>query len=239
MRRLLLLGILMGGLIWSGCATSRARHSGKVGLFDRILSSKGSKKRVSSDSWQETLGEDRVEAVDEQVSRWSPPLRHVQVTSHFGMRGGDYHDGVDLRAREGTPVFAVDDGVVAYAGAGIGGYGRMVVLRHAGGLSTVYAHNSKLLVARGKRVRKGQRIALSGRTGRSRGAHLHFEVRSGITAVDPLALGKGPWWNRTLAEYKPKSSGRRPASVTASKRKAVVNSRRRTASRAQESNHDS
>lgn len=188
-------------LLLTGCSTTRARHSGKRGLFDHILSyERGGQGRAPRETWQETLGDDQVEAMDLRVAKWGPPLKRVQVTSHFGKRGGDYHDGIDLRARDGTPVFSVEAGTVAYAGSAIGGYGRMVVVRHDGGLSTVYAHNSRLLVKRGARVRKGQRIALSGRTGRSRGAHVHFEVRSGITAVDPLALGRGPWWSKRLVE---------------------------------------
>jgi hypothetical protein len=123
---------------------------------------------------------------------WRWPTNVVVVTSRFGIRGKEHHDGVDLRAHMGTTVHAAADGKVIYAGAKIRGYGRMVVLRHAGKLSTVYAHNSKLLVSAGQRVRRGQRIALSGSSGHSTGPHLHFEVRQGVAAIDPLLLMPSP-----------------------------------------------
>lgn len=116
------------------------------------------------------------------------PLQRVEVTSRFGERDGDPHEGIDLRASTGTPVLAAHDGVVLYSGSGIGGYGRLVVIKNGQGISTVYGHNSRLLVRKGQRVRRGQRIALSGSTGRSSGPHVHFEVRLGVRAVDPLLL---------------------------------------------------
>jgi lipoprotein NlpD len=91
-----------------------------------------------------------------------------------------------LPAPVGTPVFAAADGEVAYAGSGVRGYGNMLVIRHAGDLLTVYAHNSVLLVARGQPVRAGDRIALVGQSGHATGPHLHFEVRAGEIPRDPM-----------------------------------------------------
>ena len=68
------------------------------------------------------------------------------------------------------------------------GYGKMIVIKHSQGIATVYGHNSKLLVERGDEVQQGQRIALSGSSGRSNGPHLHFEVRDGVLSVDPLEV---------------------------------------------------
>jgi len=85
-------------------------------------------------------------------------------------------------------VVAANDGKVLYAGRKIAGYGNMVVIRHGFGFSTVYAHNSKLMVRRGQRVKCGQRIALSGATGKASGPHLHFELRHGTEAVDPFKV---------------------------------------------------
>ncbi|MBU6374498.1 MAG: M23 family metallopeptidase [Bdellovibrionales bacterium] len=138
-----------------------------------------------------------------RMSRWirvarslelSWPLRNVHVTSHFGVRGGDMHEGVDLRAPSGTPVYAAHDGVVLYSGSGITGYGNLVVIKSSVGMATVYGHNSRLLVRKGQTVTRGQRVALSGSTGRSSGPHLHFEVRAGLQPVDPLkfALREAP-----------------------------------------------
>ena len=124
----------------------------------------------------------------------APPLRwplatvHVIVSSPFGVRDGRPHEGIDLAAPTGTPVFAAADGQVAYAGNGLRGYGNIVVLRHASGLMTVYAHNSVVLVSRGQPVRAGDRIALVGQSGRATGPHLHFEVRVGEIPRNPLAL---------------------------------------------------
>ncbi|MEO5969806.1 MAG: M23 family metallopeptidase [Bdellovibrionia bacterium] len=114
------------------------------------------------------------------------PLRSMQVTSNFGQRGNTVHEGIDLRAMPGTPVYAVQAGKVLYANRKIRGYGNMIVLKHAGEISTIYAHNSKVLVRAGQAVKQGQIIAKSGNTGRSRGPHLHFEIRSGLGAIDPL-----------------------------------------------------
>ena len=132
-----------------------------------------------------------------RLSRWSRlarsielswPLREVYITSHFGSRGDDVHEGVDLRAPMGTPVYAAHDGVVLYSGTGISGYGKLVVIKSSAGISTVYGHNSRLLVRKGQRVTRGQKVALSGSSGRSTGPHLHFEVRTGLNPVDPLKL---------------------------------------------------
>ena len=98
------------------------------------------------------------------------------------------HFGIDLVVPEGTPVRAACDGVVAYAGDKLRGYGRLLILSHGPGLSTVYAHNQELLVKEATPVIRGQIIALSGATGRVTAPHLHFEVRRAGQAIDPLLL---------------------------------------------------
>jgi len=114
------------------------------------------------------------------------PVAAPRITSPFGARWGRPHEGVDLVAAPGTPVLAAADGVVAYAGHGIRGYGNLIVLSHPGGLLTVYAHNSVLSARQGERVKRGHVIALSGQSGRATAPHLHFEVRRGESPVDPL-----------------------------------------------------
>jgi murein DD-endopeptidase MepM/ murein hydrolase activator NlpD len=108
------------------------------------------------------------------------------LSSPFGPRDGRVHDGIDLAVGQDTPVRAACDGVVAYAGNGLRGYGNVVIVRHAGGLATVYAHNHALEVRVGDVVVRGQIIALSGQTGRATAPHVHFEVRLGSIARDPL-----------------------------------------------------
>ena len=122
--------------------------------------------------------------------RW--PLGAGAVGSPFGTRDGRLHEGIDLPAPIGTPVYAAGDGQVIYAGDGLRGYGRLIVLQHEGDLLTVYAHNAELLVKEGDKVTAGQRIALVGQSGRATGPHLHFEVRAGQIPRDPMSYLQVP-----------------------------------------------
>jgi lipoprotein NlpD len=127
-------------------------------------------------------------AVASTPLRWPLAAGRIVVGSPFGTREGRPHEGIDLPAPVGTPVFAAADGQVVYAGNGIRGYGNLVIVKHAGDLLTVYAHNSVLLVAQGQPVRAGDRIALVGQSGRATGPHLHFEVRSGQVPRNPMGF---------------------------------------------------
>lgn len=112
------------------------------------------------------------------------PLDGV-LYGRFGLRNGNPHDGIDIAAPEGTPIRAAANGDVLFAGTQRG-YGNLVILRHEGGLITIYAHNQKNLVREGDRIRVGEEIARVGRTGRATGPHCHFEVRQGTKPRDPL-----------------------------------------------------
>lgn len=116
--------------------------------------------------------------------RW--PVAAPRLSSMFGVRWGKPHEGIDMAAPIGTPVFAAAAGEVIYAGDQVRGYGNMIVLKHDRDLVTVYAHNSLLLVHTGDRVAAGQEIARVGDTGRSTAPHLHFEVRRGELPQDPV-----------------------------------------------------
>ena len=107
---------------------------------------------------------------------WPVP-QFYKVSSHFGKRGGKNHDGIDIPAPKGTPIVAVDNGVVVYSDNGIRGYGNMIVIAHTDDIFTVYAHNNSNKVDKGDSVKKGEKIAEIGNTGRSTGPHLHFEIR--------------------------------------------------------------
>lgn len=113
-----------------------------------------------------------------------------RISSGFGMRqhpltgGWRFHAGIDLAAAYGTPVKAPADGTVRSAGWA-GGYGQLVVLRHAGGVETRYGHLSRLTVAAGESVRKGDLVGYVGSTGASTGPHLHFETRQNGRPIDP------------------------------------------------------
>jgi murein DD-endopeptidase MepM/ murein hydrolase activator NlpD len=111
---------------------------------------------------------------------------HGRVIGSYGNgEGGTHNDGINIAAPAGTPVLAADDGTVAYAGNELRGYGNLVLIKHANGWLTAYAHNSVLLVKRGDRVRRGQMIARVGATGAVGAPQLHFEIRHGTRALDP------------------------------------------------------
>lgn len=101
------------------------------------------------------------------------------------------HDGIDISVREGTPVRAATGGTVVYSDNRLSGYGNLVIIRHGKNLFTAYAHNQRNLVRKGDVVKRGDTIARAGQTGRITGPHLHFEVRHGSTAVDPLSYLPG------------------------------------------------
>jgi murein DD-endopeptidase MepM/ murein hydrolase activator NlpD len=107
------------------------------------------------------------------------------VVSGFGWRGGRMHEGIDITASSGTPIWAAAAGTVIWA-SWRGGYGNCVVVDHGNGLATLYAHASSILVGVSQSVGQGETIALVGSTGNSSGPHLHFEVRVNGSAVDPL-----------------------------------------------------
>ncbi|MGE5631277.1 MAG: peptidoglycan DD-metalloendopeptidase family protein [Caulobacteraceae bacterium] len=102
----------------------------------------------------------------------------------FTSRGSEFHRGIDFGASYGQTVVSTGDGVVIFAGWN-SGYGRTVIISHGYGLTTLYGHNSKLLVKQGDKVKKGQAISKVGNTGRSTGTHLHYEVKLNGKNVNP------------------------------------------------------
>ncbi len=121
--------------------------------------------------------------------RW--PVRGKVITSYGAKTNGKSNDGINLAVPEGTPVKAAEDGVVAYSGNELKGYGNLVLVRHANGYVTAYAHASELLVKRGDTIKRGQIIAKSGQSGEVGSPQLHFEIRKGSTPVDPLQFLNG------------------------------------------------
>jgi murein DD-endopeptidase MepM/ murein hydrolase activator NlpD len=121
--------------------------------------------------------------------RW--PVRGKVITSYGAKTNGKSNDGINLAVPEGTPVKAAEDGVVAYAGNELKGYGNLVLVRHANGYVTAYAHASELLVKRGDPIKRGQVIAKSGQSGEVASPQLHFEIRKGSSPVDPLQFLNG------------------------------------------------
>lgn len=126
-----------------------------------------------------------------------PPLADGQfawpvrgrVVSYFGPQAdGRHNDGINIVVPPGTPVEAAENGVVAYAGNELRGFGNLVLIKHSEGWVTAYAHNSELLVHKGEQVRRGQQIARAGASGSVGEPQVHFEVRKGTRALDPLTV---------------------------------------------------
>jgi murein DD-endopeptidase MepM/ murein hydrolase activator NlpD len=116
--------------------------------------------------------------------RW--PVRGRVITEFGAKTNGARNDGINLAVPEGTSVKAAEDGVVAYAGNELKGYGNLVLVRHSNGYVTAYAHASDITVKRGDQVKRGQVIARAGQTGSVSSPQLHFEIRKGSTPVDPM-----------------------------------------------------
>ncbi len=121
--------------------------------------------------------------------RW--PVRGRVITSYGAKTNGKSNDGINVAVPEGTPVKAAEDGVVAYSGNELKGYGNLILVRHSNGYVTAYAHASELMVKRGDTIKRGQVIAKSGQSGEVGSPQLHFEIRKGSSPVDPLQFLNG------------------------------------------------
>ncbi|VAX22727.1 Peptidase, M23/M37 family [hydrothermal vent metagenome] len=118
-------------------------------------------------------------------TRFIWPLKKFRISSRYGIRSSKKHDGIDLAAKKGTRIRSAAAGKVIFSGWGPSGYGKVVILKHAGNAITVYAHNDRNLVRKGARVGKGQSIATVGKSGRATGYHVHFEIRIKRKPVNP------------------------------------------------------
>ncbi|HSK40767.1 MAG TPA: M23 family metallopeptidase, partial [Arenibaculum sp.] len=129
-----------------------------------------------------------VEPPPRASARFAWPV-HGEILSEFGSKAdGMHNDGINIAAPQGTEVFAAENGVVAYAGNELRGFGNLLLIRHADGWMTAYAHLDRMAVRRGDRVGRGQSIGTIGSTGSVSVPQLHFEVRKGSRAVDPKGL---------------------------------------------------
>jgi murein DD-endopeptidase MepM/ murein hydrolase activator NlpD len=121
--------------------------------------------------------------------RW--PANGRVIAGYGPSPNGQQNDGINIALPENTPVKAAEDGVVAYAGNELKGYGNLVLVRHPNGYVTAYAHAKELLVKRGDQVKRGQVIARSGQTGNVNAPQLHFEIRKGASPLDPTRFLNG------------------------------------------------
>ncbi len=136
---------------------------------------------------EKTVTPDQTVAIaDSGASGFRWPVKG-KVISEFGAKpNGLKNEGINISVPEGTSVRAAGDGVVAYSGNELKGYGNLVLIRHTGGWVTAYAHAKELFVKRGDTVKRGDVIAKAGQTGSVSSPQLHFEVRKGAVAMDPL-----------------------------------------------------
>jgi len=120
------------------------------------------------------------------VQDFAWPVEGLVVSSFGPKPGGLHNDGINIAVDPGVEVRAASDGVVAYAGNELRGFGYLLLIRHDGGWVTAYAHNDALLVSRGQQVRRGEPVARAGSTGSVTTPQLHFEIRKGVRVVNPL-----------------------------------------------------
>ncbi|HEU4660686.1 MAG TPA: LysM peptidoglycan-binding domain-containing M23 family metallopeptidase [Pseudolabrys sp.] len=172
-------------------AKVEAKSTGKEAPVETVASVPTEHARLAKPEPAETdHSVKKAEAVGSMPSfRW--PVRG-RIISAFGPKSnGQQNDGINLAVPEGTPIKAADDGVVAYAGNELKGYGNLVLIRHANGYVSAYANASELLVKRGDKVHRGQVIARAGQTGNVTSPQLHFEIRKGSVPVDPTKFLSG------------------------------------------------
>ena len=164
-----------------GSSTSTARTS-----------SSGSKKRYTSKNTTSTRKTTYARTTrsrpvsTKRSSKFAWPVQGT-IVSKFGTIGkGRANDGINIKAAKGTAVRAADAGTVAYAGNELKGFGNLILIRHNDGWITAYAHNDRIVVKKGQKVRRGEKIATVGETGGVNSPQLHFEIRAGKKAVNPV-----------------------------------------------------
>lgn len=177
-------------------ATTDASENTSDNSMQQINQIKTSYKELSTQLLsQRQLIDSSMASVKKQVAYLNakPSIKPVntRVTDTYGYRknpftnrGSEFHKGIDFAGDTGTSIKATGDGVVIFAGWQ-SGYGKVVIISHGYGITTLYGHNSKLLVEKGDKVKKGQIITKMGSTGRSTGSHLHYEVRLNGKVVNP------------------------------------------------------
>lgn len=185
MKRLVLI-LTFGFVIVQGCSSVPRVKSKRIGLAERWSHPIENFDSDRLGKKLDTKDVDSIPTKTAQLGTWIWPLEEVKINSKFGKRRRGFHEGIDLKAAVGTPVYATQAGQVIYSDNKIGGYGNMVVVKHSTGLFSVYAHLSKMHVEAGEHVKQRDSIGLSGKSGRVRGPHLHFEVRRGSVALNPV-----------------------------------------------------
>ncbi|MBL7071326.1 MAG: LysM peptidoglycan-binding domain-containing M23 family metallopeptidase [Candidatus Omnitrophica bacterium] len=124
--------------------------------------------------------------ITDSAAKFSWPVSG-KVISHFGGKKGTVtNKGIDIEARQGSKVVAADSGIISFVDEGMKGLGKTIIIDHENGFSTVYAHNSEILVRAGQRIDRNQQIAKVGKTGRALKPYLHFQIRKGHEPQNPF-----------------------------------------------------
>jgi murein DD-endopeptidase MepM/ murein hydrolase activator NlpD len=134
---------------------------------------------------------DAGKSADASLPKFRWPANGRVIAGYGPATNGQQNDGINIALPENTPVKAAEDGVVAYAGNELKGYGNLVLVRHPNGYVTAYAHAKELVVKRGDQVKRGQVIARSGQSGNVNAPQLHFEIRKGASPLDPMRFLNG------------------------------------------------
>ena len=175
--------VIPGSVVSSSTTPTTARKAATASKASSWKASSAKKKTTSAAKKKTT----RTTTVKKRTSKFAWPVQG-KVVSNFGpIAKGRNNDGINIKAPLGTPVKAADAGTVAYAGNELKGFGNLILVRHNDGWITAYAHNDRLLVKKGQKVRRGEKIATVGATGGVNSPQLHFEIRAGKKAVNPVA----------------------------------------------------
>lgn len=175
-------------LVIPGSVVSSSTTARKAATASKTSSWKASsaKKKTTSAAKKKTT-QTTTTTVKKRTSKFAWPVQG-KVVSNFGpIAKGRNNDGINIKAPLGTPVKAADAGTVAYAGNELRGFGNLILIKHSGGWMTAYAHNDRILVRKGQKVKKGEKISTVGSTGGVSTPQLHFEIRAGKKAVNPKA----------------------------------------------------
>ncbi len=153
--------------------------------IDQEKSIAAKQKNTETVSEKNTIIGEIKDKIISKTSGFSWPIKGDIISGFGPKKGGLYNDGVNIKAKEGTDVKASKEGIVAYVGNELKGYGNLVIIKHSEGWITAYAHLKNSSVARGQKVSKGDKIGLVGATGNVTSSQLYFGLRKGRDAVNP------------------------------------------------------
>lgn len=166
--------------------TSRQTNTYQKPVTSSTKAASSTQNRRYSSKYTNTTTNKSTKVSKYRKTKFSWPVRGTIVSKYGTIGKGRANDGINIKAARGATVKAADKGSVAYAGNELKGFGNLILIKHDDGWITAYAHNDKLLVKKGQRVTRGEKIATVGSTGGVNTPQLHFEIRSGKNPVNPV-----------------------------------------------------